>query len=109
MNVCFNGQFFPSHQPLIAVQNSSYKWGDGLFETMKVRNGKLILAELHFERLFVSICVLQIEIPNTFSEQVLTENILNLCRQNNCEKNARVRLAVFRREDNSVGYSIEAL
>jgi branched-chain amino acid aminotransferase len=109
MNVCFNGQFFPADQPLLAVQNSSYKWGDGLFETMKVRQGKLLLSDYHFERLFGGLHLLQMEKAVEISQLKMIPEILALCQQNNCEQSARVRLAVYRNESNKPGYTIEAL
>src|SRR5215203_159645 len=108
MKCCFEGEFLPNDQPLVTVQNRSYKWGDGCFETMKVQHGRLILEELHFDRLFTSLDLLQISRSDQFTQAKLLENILELCRQNNCFQSARVRVAVYRKEDNTTGYSIEA-
>jgi len=109
MNICFNGEFFPSHQPLVNVQNASYKWGDGVFETMKVFNGKLLLQAYHFERLFISLQMLQINKTDSFTTERLLDNIQQLCTINQCLESARIRLAVYRNEDNTAGYSIEAV
>lgn len=109
MNVCVNGQFLPAAGPHLTVQNQSYKWGEGVFETAKVFRGKLLLKALHFERLFSSLRVLQINSGEAFNQAILINHILQLCEQNNCLAHARIRLAVFRNEDNSAGYSIEAL
>lgn len=109
MKVCFNGEFFPSGQPLFTAQNRGFKWGDGLFETMKVFRGRVLLEDLHFERLFISLQLLQIEKDKEFTKAILTEDILQLCRQNNCLQNARIRFAVYRKDDNTTGYTIEAL
>lgn len=108
MNVCFNGGFYPSDAPLLPVQNRSYKWGDGIFEAMKVFRGKLLLEELHFERLFVSLRLLQINRREELSQNTLVANLLQLCERNSCLHHARVRLAVFRTEDKIAGYTIEA-
>jgi branched-chain amino acid aminotransferase len=109
MNVCFNGSFYPAEAPLLTAQNRSFKWGDGVFETMKVFRGKILLANLHFERLFISLRLLQIQKSETISQAVVEENILSLCSQNNCLSNARVRLAAYRTDENSAGYLIEAI
>ncbi|RYZ29103.1 MAG: hypothetical protein EOO10_07410 [Chitinophagaceae bacterium] len=108
MNVCFNGEFFPAHQPLVNVQNASYKWGDGVFETMRVFNGKLLLQTYHFERLFASLQLLQIDASNSFTKEKLLDDIQQLCTINQCGESARVRLAVYRNDDTTAGYSIEA-
>jgi len=109
MNVCIDGKFFPADASLLTVQNRSYKWGDGVFETAKVFQRKFLLEELHFERLFTSLTLLQIEKELSFTQSSLIAQSLQLCDQNNCSQLARVRLAVYRKEDNSAGYTIEAL
>ena len=109
MNVCVNGEFFPADTPLLTVQNRSFKWGDGVFETMKVFRGKLLLEDLHFERLFVSLQLLQIDKTASFTQENLVSQLLDLCSQNHCLQHARIRLAVFRNDDNSAGYSMEAV
>lgn len=107
--VCFNGKFFPDNATLLTVQNRSYKWGDGVFETMKVFDRRLLLADLHFERLFTGLRLLQIEPAKDFTKDRLLQNIASLCEQNNCPSSARIRLAVYRNEANQTGYSIEAI
>ena len=109
MKVCFNGEFYAADAPLLTVQNRGFKWGDGLFETMKVYDGRLLLEPLHFERLFVGLKLLQVEISERFSAVKLVQEILALCAENNCLDSARIRLAVYRNEDNLASYSIEAL
>lgn len=109
MKVCFNGGFYPADAPLFSVQNRSFKWGDGLFETMKVYNGKLLLSELHFERLFIGLKLLQVGVSEQFSPANLVQKILSLCAENNCLDSARIRLAVYRNDDNLTDYSIEAI
>ena len=100
MKVCYNGDFFPAHQPLLTIQNASYKWGDGVFETIKIKEGKLILQEYHFERLFESLRFLQIKTTEMLSAENLLQSILQLCKANDCAQNARIRLHVFRDENN---------
>ncbi|RYZ55569.1 MAG: hypothetical protein EOO14_13100 [Chitinophagaceae bacterium] len=109
MQVCFNGDFFPADAPLLPVQNRSFKWGDGVFETAKVYRGKLLLEALHSERLTVSLRLLGIKAGESLAQYPLTNTILELCRLNNCLPSARVRLAVFRQDDGAAGYSIEAI
>lgn len=109
MEICFNGRFFNEEEPVITVANRSYKWGDGVFETMKLNQNQLLLAPLHFERLFQSLDLLQIQYGQGLSADTLTAQILELCQRNDCTTRARIRLAVFRDEHNTAGYSIEAV
>lgn len=109
MKVCFNGEFFPAAAPLLSAQNRGYKWGDGVFETMKVFQGRLLLESFHFERLFASLQLIGIEKGDAFTQNNLVALVLELCQLNNCSHHARIRLAVFRTEDNTAGYTIEAV
>ena len=104
---CFNGEMVPLNQPVLPLSNRGFKFGDGVFETMKVEKGVLQLAAYHFERLFTSLQLLQI--GASFSAEGLTENILQLCTANGCTHRGRVRLAVFRTDSGAASYAIEAV
>jgi branched-chain amino acid aminotransferase len=105
--VCYNGAFLPDDQPVLLVNNRGYKWGDGLFETIKVHKEQLLLKSFHFDRLLTSIKLLQIH--QTFTLHELEQNIVALCAKNDCLNLARVRLAVYRDQENNTSYSIEAI
>jgi Branched-chain amino acid aminotransferase/4-amino-4-deoxychorismate lyase len=79
---------------VLRADNRSYRYGDGLFETMKVVNGKIFFADLHFERLNKGLFVLKFKVPKLFTQRHLQNQILDLCKKNNCEKLGRVRLSV---------------
>jgi branched-chain amino acid aminotransferase len=104
--VCFNGHFLPTGQPLISASNASFKWGDGLFETMKFSQGHIRLEQLHFERLFAGMDLLEMNRID-LGRTMLLENISALCGLNGLSE-ARVRLAVYR-EAEGTGYAIEAI
>lgn len=104
--VCFNGSFLPATEPLFTSQNRSFRYGDGVFETMKVCNEKIVLEQFHFERLILSLKLLQIK--DTLDLLSLSRLILELCRRNNCLDLARIRLAAFRNNQNKVEIVIEA-
>ncbi|MDQ3278018.1 MAG: aminotransferase class IV [Bacteroidota bacterium] len=109
MQVCFNGDFFPADAPLLSIQNRSFKWGDGVFETAKVYRGKLLLVDLHIERLWASLRLLGMEPGATLTQETVVSQVLELCRLNSCLESARIRLAVYRQEDGMAGYAIEAI
>ncbi|MEI2738646.1 MAG: aminotransferase class IV [Chitinophagaceae bacterium] len=112
-SICFNGKIIPADEPVLLASNRGYRYGDGLFETMKVIEGKILLSNYHFKRLFAGLALLQFEIPHLFLRQKTENEILNLCKKNNCEGLARVRLSVFRGngglydEDKGLQYLIE--
>jgi branched-chain amino acid aminotransferase len=107
-NVCFNGNFFSSSIPVLHASNRGFAYGDGLFETIRVLRGKIPLADLHFERLFQSMELMQIP-PGSLSSQVLTKYIQELCEQNGCTDAARVRLAVYRSNESHAHFIIQTM
>lgn len=80
----------------MTADNRSFRYGDGCFETMKVYQGKILLADLHFERLLASMNRLHFEVPIHFTKEYFIKLITELCTQNGVSRLARVRLTVFR-------------
>ncbi len=95
-NICFNGKIFADDEPVLLAANRGYRYGDGLFETMKVADGNIQLANYHFERLFSGLLLLKFEVPKLFTADILQQEIIRLCKKNDCEGLSRIRLSVFR-------------
>lgn len=104
--ICFNGAMLKKNEPVFTASNRGFKYGDGVFETMRLQKGRLHLAAYHFDRLFASLELLQI--PVAFSPVEITERAEELCKVNGCADQARVRLAVYRSESGEGAYCIEA-
>lgn len=94
--VSLNGKILPGDEPVLQAANRSYRYGDGLFETLKVVNGEIRLRDRHFERLFNGLALLRYDLPRLFTPALLETEILHLCKRNDCSNAARVRLSVFR-------------
>lgn len=90
-----NGQLFREGKAVISPDNRSFRYGDGLFETMRVLNGNIALKNYHFERLLSGMKLLQFDIPDFFTASHLEEDILSLCKKNRMV-DAVIRLVVFR-------------
>lgn len=94
------------HEPLFTPDNRGFRYGDGVFETMKIYRSTILLEQFHFERLFLGLKMLQIE--NSLQVSEIVPLILELCKKNNCINLARVRFAVFRNQRNLGEFVIEA-
>ncbi len=92
----YNGRFFEQDETVLPKDNKSYRYGDGLFETMKVVNGNVLLAAYHLERLFSGLTVLKFNTPSIFTKQKILEEVSALCVKNNCDELASARLSVSR-------------
>lgn len=112
--IIVNGNVIEKNNAGLSPDDHSYRYGDGLFETMKIANGNILLEEYHFERLFSGLELLKFKIPLHFSKQKISDEVKKLCKKNNCQELARVRLSVSRGRgglydcDNKVSYLIES-
>ncbi|MBI3136829.1 MAG: aminotransferase class IV [Bacteroidetes bacterium] len=110
-----NGVMIPADSYSIRSGNRAYIYGDGLFESIRVVNGKPINLENHLKRLSEGMKMLRMTVPEKFSLQFFEEEIQALCQQNNIEKGGRIRLSIDRKQggfymphNNEVEYFIEA-
>jgi branched-chain amino acid aminotransferase len=94
----FNGKLFPSGTPVITSANHSFRYGDGIFETMKIVDDTVVNKQFHFERLFHGLGILKFDIPHFFNPDFLWSKIHSLLEKNRHRKSARVRLTIFRGE-----------
>jgi branched-chain amino acid aminotransferase len=92
----YNNKAYPADFALISTGNRSFRYGDGLFETMKMVQGTIINKEFHFERLFRGLSLLYFEIPKTFTALFLEKKIKQIATKNKHNDTARIRLMLFR-------------
>ena len=72
----FNGTITNDNK--LSINNRGYRYGDGLFETIKVVNSKIIFWEDHYFRLMASMRILRMEIPMNFTMEYLEGQIILL-------------------------------
>ncbi len=98
--ICLDGNILPEDQPALHVTNRGYRYGDAVFETMRVKSGRIPLESFHFERLFDSLLRLGFDLPPYLNQPYLLKSVLHLCKQNDCLDAARVRLSLSRGNGN---------
>ncbi|MDX9940874.1 MAG: aminotransferase class IV [Bacteroidales bacterium] len=97
--ISFNGQLFERDGFWLSPANRSFRYGDGLFETIRVESGKILWAERHFKRLVRSAKLLKLDLPAGYGQESFSGDILKLCRENHGAGEAvRVRFSLFRHE-----------
>ena len=110
----FNGTLEFQNQELTA--NRAFKYGDAIFETLKVVNGHILFLEDHYFRLMASMRVIRMEIPMEFTMEFIEAEVLKLIKQLDLVNSpARVRITVYRTaeglytpEKNDVSCVVEA-
>jgi branched-chain amino acid aminotransferase len=111
----FNGELVLKENIKLTIDNRGFKYGDGIFETIKVVNKKVIFWEDHYFRLMASMRMLRMKIPMVFTLEFLEKEILKTVASLEEGTIFRVRLNVFRKDGglytpktNSINYLIEA-
>ncbi|PWH82153.1 aminotransferase class IV [Algibacter marinivivus] len=94
----FNGKVLEGNT-ILSIQNRGYAYGDGLFETIKVVNGKILFWEDHYFRLMASMRIMRMEIPMNFTMEYLEDEIRKTIEANNLSnRSTRIKLQVHRNE-----------
>jgi branched-chain amino acid aminotransferase len=93
----YNGEIL-SDDTTISNSNRAFLYGDGVFETLKIANNKILFLENHYFRLMASMRIVRMQIPKNFTLEYFEEQILNLAKTNNCQNSARIRFTVFRND-----------
>lgn len=93
----YNGQLLTADHAAISLENRAFKYGDSIFETIKVKNAKVFFVEDHYFRLMASARMLRMEMGMHFTLEYFENEILSLTKANGLP-NARVRFSLFRKE-----------
>ena len=93
-----NGDLVDASAPYLFASNRSFRYGDGLFESIRVVNGKPCFLETHLARLFEGMDMLRIEKPEHFSTEYFSNQIHLLLEKNEVKEGARVRLTIYRND-----------
>ena len=111
----FNGTLL-SQDANILTQNRAFLYGDGVFETVKIIDNKILFLEDHYFRLMSSMRVVRMEIPMNFTMEYFEEQILSVVSANSLSASSRARITVYRNDggyylplNNTVSFLIHAV
>jgi branched-chain amino acid aminotransferase len=104
----FNGEVFTMDNNPILVSNRAFRYGDGLFETARILNGKVPLLKKHIQRILKYSQVLKLPKMDSLNVEKI-EDWANLCIQKNgIEQGGKLRITFFREGGNHYFASQEA-
>lgn len=110
----YNGKLFLETENIFSVNNRAFKYGDALFETIRIVDGKLLFLDDHFMRLKKGMDFLQFK-NCEISFESIAEQMVSLITKNNVKKGGRLRITLFRDAEGfytpineKCGYVIEA-
>ncbi|MGI9174560.1 MAG: aminotransferase class IV [Rhodothermales bacterium] len=94
VQVYINGTFYPRDEAKISVFDSGYLVGDGIWEGLRLYNGRFAFLDRHLDRLFMGAKAIDLDIGKTREE--LTEALHATVEQNDMTDGAHVRLMITR-------------
>ena len=110
-----NGKIVSADDAVVKASNRSFRYGDALFETIRITYNRPQFLDEHLKRMFKGMNVLKMEINAGFTQEFFEKAIMELAQKNSVTSDGRVRLTVYRNEGgfyapdtNSVSFLIEA-
>jgi 4-amino-4-deoxychorismate lyase len=94
----YNNNLVTENNFTLSPSNRAFCYGDGLFETMVFREGKLLFLEDHLHRISEGLKQLDISFPESLTQDFFHKNITQLVEQNNLHHNARIKLQIWRKQ-----------
>src|SRR5690606_36521549 len=112
LKININGELLLASKSGLSVNNRAYKFGDSLFEFMRVADGKILFPEDHYSRLVKGMKVLEYDVPGHWDQAFMKKEIAKLLPENGVNTGGRIRLTVFRKSEglytptsNEIGYA----
>ncbi|RKS25604.1 branched-chain amino acid aminotransferase [Flavobacterium endophyticum] len=107
----FNGNI--TSEANLLIGNRGFLYGDSVFETVKILDGKILFLEDHYFRLMSAMRIVRMEIPMNFTMEYFEEQLLSLATAENLSASSRARISVYRNEggfylpkDNNVSFLV---
>ncbi|AGB40364.1 D-amino acid aminotransferase [Halobacteroides halobius DSM 5150] len=94
-----NGEFMELRQAKISIEDRGFQFGDGIYEVIKLYQGRLFKLEEHLERLLTSATSINLNLDYTVNElKELCQEVLSCNRTNPRSKSGSLYLQVTRGE-----------
>lgn len=93
-----NSRIVHADLPLLNPGHRALRYGDGIFESMRMEHGKLFFADFHAVRLQESLALLHVHLPQAWDSDFLRKEVAEVCEANQLQS-ARIRMQVWREGD----------
>ncbi len=80
MIIYLNGEYVPRSEAKVSVFDQGILYGDGVFEGIRVYNGRIFKCQEHIDRIFYAAKAIMLEMPLTKDE--FKEALIETCRRN---------------------------
>ncbi len=89
-----NGELFPRAEAKVSVFDSGFVLGDGVWEGLRVHNGRIAFLDRHLERLYEGAKALDFDVE--LSPEALTERLYGVLEANEMRDGVHMRMMVTR-------------
>ncbi len=90
--IVVNGNLLPADNALFTAHHRSVKYGDGIFESIRVINGKIAFIDKHLKRLFRNAGLIKLSVK--FSTDEIKQQLSVLLEKNQIQNNGRIRISL---------------
>ena len=111
----YNGNVIDAGAFILTPANRAFRYGDGVFESIRVINGSPNFVEHHWKRAREGMRKLEIENNLELNPGEIKNQISELLQRNNIKEGGRIRMTIWRESDgfylpgdNKMAYLIEA-
>ena len=94
IQIYINGEFFPRSEATVSVLDSGFLLGDGVWEGIRLHEGKLLHFDAHMDRLFNGAEL--ISLPININRNELQQAIQKTLDKNQMESDIHIRLIISR-------------
>lgn len=94
VKIYVNGRIVPRAEAMVSVFDSGFLLGDGIWEGIRLHNGRLAFIDRHLRRLYEGAKAIDLDIGVSPSE--LEATILETCQANDMQTGVHIRLVVSR-------------
>jgi branched-subunit amino acid aminotransferase/4-amino-4-deoxychorismate lyase len=93
--IILNGEMLGASQSFMK-DNRAFRFGDGVFESIRILNGLPYNLQFHIERMLEGADILSLDIPIHFSVDYFKAQIESLIEKNNIQAGGKARISLFR-------------
>lgn len=94
VKISVNGRIVPRAEAVVSVFDSAFLLGDGMWEGIRLHNGRLAFIDRHLDRLWEGCKAIDLDIG--MSRQQMHEAIMAVCSANDMRSGVHIRLVVSR-------------
>lgn len=94
IKIYVNGELLPKHEAVVSVYDSGFMLGDGIWEGLRIYNGKIAFLDDHLDRLYASAKVLDFEVD--LPREDMVKALYDTLETNGMTHDAHLRLMVTR-------------